>query len=102
MFCFPVATWIGHAAAVLGGRWGAVSQRAQAVGGSREAVYQQTAASKQAVAREQIAVAPATTRYAPRISACALRMRRCGRCGAPPKHSGGTTTGIAATGSAMD
>ncbi len=53
MFCFPVATWIGNAAAVLGGRWGAVSQRAQAVGCSREAVYQQSRRVEQAVAREQ-------------------------------------------------
>jgi hypothetical protein len=53
MFCFPVATWIGNAAAVLGGRWGAVSQRAQAVGCSREAVYQQRRRVEQAVAREQ-------------------------------------------------
>jgi len=53
MFCFPVATWIGNAAVVLGGRWGAVSQRAQEVGCSREAIYQQSRRVEQAVAREQ-------------------------------------------------
>jgi len=53
MFCFPVATWIGNAAAVLGGRWGAVSHRAHEVGCSREAVYQQSRRVEQAVAREQ-------------------------------------------------
>jgi hypothetical protein len=52
MFCFPVATWIGNAAVVLGGRWGAVSQRAQEVGCSREAIYQQRRRVEQAVARE--------------------------------------------------
>jgi len=53
MVCFPVATWIGNAAVVLGGRWGAVSQRAQEVGCSREAIYQQSRRVEQAVAREQ-------------------------------------------------
>jgi len=37
MFSFPVVTWIGNAVAVLSGRWGAVSRRAQEVGCSREA-----------------------------------------------------------------
>src|SRR6266487_2222192 len=32
-------------------------------------------------------VAPATTRAAPSLSAGALRLRRCGRCGPPPTHS---------------
>ena len=53
MFCFPVATWMGHAAAVLGVRWGAISQRAQEVGCSRAAVYQQSHRVEQAVLREQ-------------------------------------------------
>jgi hypothetical protein len=52
MFCFPVATWIGHAAVVVGGRWGAVSQRAQEVGCRREAISQQRRRVEQAVARE--------------------------------------------------
>jgi len=53
MFRFSVATWIGNAAAVLGGHWGAVSQRAAEVGCSREAMYQQSHKVEQAVAREQ-------------------------------------------------
>src|SRR6266446_3759742 len=52
MFCFSVATGIVNAAAVLGGRWGAVSQRAQEVSCSREAVYQQSRSVEPAVARE--------------------------------------------------
>jgi hypothetical protein len=48
-----VATGIGHAAAVIGGHWGAVSQRAAAVGCSREAMYQQSRRVAPAVAREQ-------------------------------------------------
>ena len=54
MFRFSVATWIGNAAAVLGGPWGAVSQRAAEVGCSREAMYQQSRRVEQAVAREQM------------------------------------------------
>jgi hypothetical protein len=53
MFRCSVATWIGNAAAVLGGHWGAVSQRAAEVGCSREALYQQSRRVEQAVAREQ-------------------------------------------------
>jgi len=41
MCSFSVVTWIGNAATVLSGRWGAVSRRAQDVGCSREAMYQQ-------------------------------------------------------------
>ena len=39
MFSLPVVTWIGNAAAVLSGQWGAVSQRAREVECSREAMY---------------------------------------------------------------
>ena len=53
MFCFPGATGSGHAAGVWGGRWGAVSQRAQEVGGRREAIDHQRRRVEQAVAREQ-------------------------------------------------
>src|SRR3989441_1378860 len=42
---------MGHAAAVVGGRWGAVSPRAQAGGGRREAVDQPRRSVEQAVAR---------------------------------------------------
>ena len=35
----PIVTWIGNAAAVLVGGWGAVSRQAQAVGCSRQTAY---------------------------------------------------------------
>ena len=35
----PIVTWIGNAAAVLVGGWGAVSRQAQAAGCSRQAAY---------------------------------------------------------------
>jgi hypothetical protein len=53
MFSLLVVTWIGNAATVLSGRWGAISQRAQEVGCSREAMYQQAQRVEQAVAWEQ-------------------------------------------------
>ena len=53
MFSLPVVTWIGNAAAVLSGQWGAVSQRARDVTCSREAMYQQARRVEQAVAWEQ-------------------------------------------------
>lgn len=36
---FPIVSWIGNAAAVLAGKWGAVSQQAQAAGCSRQSAY---------------------------------------------------------------
>jgi hypothetical protein len=48
-----VATWIGNAAAVLSGTWGAVTRRAQQSGYSRTAVYAHAQRVVQAVAREQ-------------------------------------------------
>ena len=53
MCSLPVVTWIGNAATVVSGRWGAVSQRARDVKGSREAMYQQARRVEQAVAWEQ-------------------------------------------------
>ena len=53
MFSLPVVPWIGNAAAVLSGQWGAVSQRAREVECSREAMYQQARRVDQAVAWEQ-------------------------------------------------
>ena len=50
---FPVGTWMGNAAAVLSGRWGAVARRAQDVGGSREAMYPQARRGEQAVVAER-------------------------------------------------
>ena len=35
----PIVSWIGNAAAVLVGGWGAVSRQAQAAGCSRQAAY---------------------------------------------------------------
>lgn len=35
----PIVSWIGNAAAVLAGKWGTVSQQAQAAGCSRQAAY---------------------------------------------------------------
>lgn len=45
--------WIGNAAAVFCGRWGAVSRRAHEVGCRREAMYKQARRVEQDVAREQ-------------------------------------------------
>ena len=49
----PVVTWIGNAATVWSGRWGAISRRVREVGCSREAMYQQAQRVEQAVAWEQ-------------------------------------------------
>jgi hypothetical protein len=53
MFSLPVVTWIGNAAAVLRGQWGAVSQRARDVECRRQAMYHQARRVEQAVAEEQ-------------------------------------------------
>src|SRR5437868_11483830 len=44
-----VLTWIGNAAAVLGGGWGAVARQTQQAGGSRPAAYQHAQRVHQAV-----------------------------------------------------
>jgi hypothetical protein len=49
----PVETWIGKAAAVLSGAWGAVTRRAQQSGYSRTAVSTHAQRVVQAVASEQ-------------------------------------------------
>jgi hypothetical protein len=49
----PVATWIGNAAAVLSGTWGAVTRRAQHSGYSRTAVYTHAQRVVHAVVSEQ-------------------------------------------------
>jgi len=49
----PVATWIGNAAAVLSGTWGAVTRRAQQSGSSRTPVYAHGQRVLQAVASAQ-------------------------------------------------
>src|SRR5919201_3313212 len=49
----PVETWIGNAAAVLSGAWGAVTQRAQQSGYSRTALYTHAQRVVHAVVSEQ-------------------------------------------------
>lgn len=39
MTTLPPATWIGNAAAVLSGPWGAVAEQARQAGCSRQAAY---------------------------------------------------------------
>lgn len=53
MLHVPVETWIGHAAAVLSGAWGAVTRRAHQSGCSRTAVYTHAQRVVQAVASAQ-------------------------------------------------
>src|SRR2546422_307323 len=53
MLTLPVDQWIGNAAAVLSGVWGAVTQRSQQSGYSRTAIYQHAERVVQAVANEQ-------------------------------------------------
>jgi len=48
-----VATWIGNAAAVVSGTWGAVTRRAQQSGFSRTTVYTHAQRVVQAIASEQ-------------------------------------------------
>ena len=49
----PVETWLGNAAAVLSGAWGAVTRRAHQSGDSRTAVYMHAQRVVQAVASAQ-------------------------------------------------
>ena len=53
MLPVPVETWIGHAAAVLSGAWGAVTRRAHHRGSRRTAVYTPARRVVQAVASDQ-------------------------------------------------
>ena len=53
MLPVPVETWIGNAAAVLSGAWGAVTRRAPQSGYSRTAVYTHAQRVVQAVASAQ-------------------------------------------------
>src|SRR5919201_3907043 len=53
MLTFPVEEWIGNAAAVLSGVWGAVTRRAEQSGYSRTAIYQHAERVVQAVASAQ-------------------------------------------------
>src|SRR5438270_8648415 len=53
MLTLPVEEWIGNAAAVVSGAWGAVTRRAQHSSYSRTAIYQHAKRVVQAVASEQ-------------------------------------------------
>jgi hypothetical protein len=53
MLTFPVEEWIGNAAAVLSGVWGAVTRRSEQSGYSRTAMYQHAERVVQVVANEQ-------------------------------------------------
>ena len=53
MLTFPVDQWMGNAAAVLSGVWGAVTQRSTQSGYSRTAMYQHAERVVQAVANAQ-------------------------------------------------
>jgi hypothetical protein len=53
MLSVAVTIWIGNAAAVLCGRWGAVTRRAREVGYSRTAIYHHAQRVTQAVVNEQ-------------------------------------------------
>jgi hypothetical protein len=53
MLTLPVDQWIGNAAAVLSGVWGAVTHRSAQSGYSRTAIYQHAERVVQAVANEQ-------------------------------------------------
>jgi len=53
MLTLPVEEWIGNAAAVVSGAWGAVTRRAAQSGYSRTAIYQHAERVVQAVASEQ-------------------------------------------------
>src|SRR2546421_6944385 len=53
MLTLPVEEWIGNAAAVVSGAWGAVTRRAQHSGYSRTAIYQHAERVVQAVGSEQ-------------------------------------------------
>jgi hypothetical protein len=53
MLSGAVDVWIGNAAAVLSGCWGAVTRRAQQTGYSRTAIYKHAQRVEQAVVNEQ-------------------------------------------------
>ena len=54
MLKLPLLTWIGNAAAVLCGAWGAVTRQARRAGCSRQAAYDHAAKVHQAVADAQL------------------------------------------------
>src|SRR5262249_20816847 len=75
----PVETWIGNAAAVLSGAWGAVTRRAHQSGYSRTAVYTHAQRVVQAVASRR----PGGTK----TSGSKQKPTPCGRRGLKPRSS---------------
>ncbi len=53
MLTLPVEEWVGNAAAVVSGVWGAVTRRSEQSGYSRTAIYTHAQRVVQAVANEQ-------------------------------------------------
>ena len=53
MLTLPVEAWIGNAAAVVSGVWGAVTKRSEQSGYSRTAIYTHAQRVVEAVANEQ-------------------------------------------------
>ena len=53
MLTVAVEQWVGNAAAVLSGTWGAVTRRSEHSGYSRTAIYQHAERIVQTVANEQ-------------------------------------------------
>src|SRR5437899_5641690 len=54
MLSVAVDVWIGNAAAVLSGCWGAVTRRAHETGYSRTSIYHHAQRVEQAVVNEQV------------------------------------------------
>jgi len=78
MATLSVATWIGNAAAVLSGRFGAISKRAKEADCSRQAMYKQAQRVEAAVACEQ-AGGPVMRNYGLKTSSCEAKTTLCGR-----------------------
>ena len=84
MLHVTVEIWIGNAAAVLSGAWGAVTQRAQHSGYSRTAVYMHAQRVVQAVASAQ-ACGISYDALWQETSGSRSKTPRCGRLGLKPR-----------------
>src|SRR5262245_8682509 len=76
-----VATWIGHAAAVLSGTWGAVTRRAHQSGSSRTTVYTHAQRVWSKPSRAHRLVGSVTTPYGTKTSGSRPKTPRCGKRG---------------------
>jgi len=85
MLTLPVEAWIGNAASVVIGAWGAVTRRAEQSGYSRTAIYQHAERVVQAVANEQASGAMKSCGL--KTSGSRPKMRRFGMPGQRPKTS---------------